>query len=140
MRGSQPSEKAMVLLKEYGGVRTILSLRRHPEIIQSEKEAAEKLGMIFINIPMNSVQEQSIEIIEQCLKIISDKSNQPIYVHCQAGRDRTGLILAAYRIKYDRWSLDDALKEMFFYGYDPACCSNLERSLVKWNAWNTKQA
>lgn len=138
MRGSQPSEKALCLLREYFLAKTILSFRAEKEHNQWEKEIVEKLGMNFINIPMDGRREQGIEKIEQCLAVISNKANQPIFVHCQAGKDRTGMVFAAYRIKYNHWDFKDALQEMLAYGYDRSCCSALERSLIEWNKWREK--
>jgi tyrosine-protein phosphatase SIW14 len=139
MRGSQPSEKGFRMLKDYCGVRTILTLRNHQGDNEWEKAIVEKLGIRFINIPMAGNTEQDIDTIERCLDIINDKSNQPIFVHCRAGKDRTGMIFAAYRVKYEHWSLEDALLEMLVYGYDRNCCLNLEKSLIKWNSWREKE-
>lgn len=135
MRGGQPSEEAFILLQDNYGVKTILSLRDDLEHNQWERSIVERLGMVFINIPMNGAKEQNRETIEQCLKIINDKSKQPTFVHCRSGKNRTGLILAAYRIKYDDWGFDEALTEMLAYGYDRAGYPNLEKSLVKWSTW-----
>ncbi len=135
MRGSQPSERALKLLKKYYGVKTILSLRDDKQVNEWERQIVEKLGMTFINIPMNPIKSQKPETIEQSINIIRDKSNHPIFVHCQSGKDRTGMIFAAYRIKYDNWSYEDALMEMYAYGYDPIWCFKLKNSLDKWNAW-----
>ena len=135
MRGSQPPEEAFRMLKNHYNVKTILNLRDDKQHNEREREVVEKLGMNFINIPMNGSKKQSIEKIEKCLSIINNESNKPIFVHCQAGKDRTGLIFAAYRIKYDNWSFKDAFTEMLAYGYDRVRCFNLEKSLIEWNNW-----
>jgi len=132
-RGSQPSEEAFKNLKQHYNVITILCLRSGQEHNEWERKIVEELGMRFINIAMKGSEKQSKEKLEKCLDIIRKKSNQPIFVHCQAGKDRTGLVFAAYRIKYHRWSLQDALTEMLAYGYDRACCSAMEESLIDWN-------
>ncbi len=133
MRGSQPSEASLKLLRDYCGVKTILDLRNDNEKVESERHLVEKLGMDFINIPMSGAQKQGVDKIEQCLNIMRDKSRQPVFVHCQAGKDRTGMICAAYKIKYDSWRLEDALFEMLAYGYSRSCCLQLEESLSVWN-------
>jgi len=138
MRGRQPSEESFKLLRSYCGVKTILNLRSHQQDVEWERAIAEKLALNFINIPMHGNMEQSVETIEQCLDIINDKSNQPIFVHCLGGKDRTGLIFAAYRIKHDNWNLKGALMEMYAYGYDRIRFFNLERSLMKWVTWREK--
>jgi protein tyrosine phosphatase (PTP) superfamily phosphohydrolase (DUF442 family) len=135
MRRSQPSARALRLLKKYYGVKTILSLRDDKQVNDWERQIVEKLGMTFINIPMSGINKQKPETIAQSIDIISDKSNHPIFVHCKSDKDRTGMIFAAYRIKYDNWSYEDALMEMYAYGYDPICCAKLKDSLDKWNAW-----
>ncbi|MDP2927460.1 MAG: dual specificity protein phosphatase family protein [Candidatus Omnitrophota bacterium] len=68
-----------------------------------------------------------------------DKSMQPVFVHCQAGKDRTGMICAAYKMKYDNWSLENALFEMLVYGYSRSCCFQLEESLSAWNLWRKEK-
>lgn len=135
MRGSQPDERGFKLLKYRCGVKTILSLHNDAEHNHKAEAYVNKLGMKFINIPMEASKEQSVETIEKCLKIISDSTNHPIFVYCQAGKDRTGLIFAAYRIKYNQWQPSDALREMLLYGYDYVHYPNLEKALLMWNNW-----
>jgi protein tyrosine/serine phosphatase len=38
-----------------------------------------------------------------------------VYVHCQAGMDRTGFAVAAYRILVDGWDADRAMAELRGY-------------------------
>ena len=139
MRGSQPSEASLKLLKDYCGVKTILNLRSD-ELVEWERQVVEKLGMDFINIPMNGGQKQGVEKIEQCLNIMRDKARQPVFLHCQAGKDRTGLICAAYKIKYENWSLEEAFFEMLSYGYSRSCCLQLEESLSAWDLWRRNKS
>ncbi len=134
MRGSQPSQANLKLLKDYCGVKTILSLRNDNENVAWERQLVEKLGMDYINIPMNASQKQPAEKIEQCINLMHDTSRQPVFVHCQAGKDRTGMVCAAYKIKYDNWSLENSLFEMLAYGYSRSCCLQLEESLSEWNS------
>lgn len=39
------------------------------------------------------------------------------YVHCLHGQDRTGLVCAAYRVKFMDWKIDDAINEMYSFGF-----------------------
>lgn len=135
MRGAQPPEEEFKILKDQYNVKTILSFRSNKQQNKWEKEIVDRLGMSFINIPMSAKSEQNIEKIERCLNIISDESNKPIFVHCHAGKDRTGLIFAAYRIKYGNWSFKDAFTEMLAYGYDQVRFYNLKKSLINWNSY-----
>lgn len=51
------------------------------------------------------------------LQIVTTKSQQPVLVHCAQGSDRTGMMVAIYRIVVQGWSKDDALQEMIEGGY-----------------------
>ena len=137
IRTAQPSEEGFQILKEYCGIKTVLNLHDNAKKIAWEKDVTEKLGIEFINIPMNA-KYQEIEKIERCLDIITDKKKQPVLVHCVAGKDRTGLVIGAYRIKYDNWSLEDTFKEMLAYGYFEGF-SELTKSLETWHDYVKSQ-
>jgi protein tyrosine/serine phosphatase len=51
------------------------------------------------------------------LRIVTDKASQPVLVHCAQGSDRTGMMVAIYRIVVQGWSKEDALNEMVKGGY-----------------------
>lgn len=42
---------------------------------------------------------------------------KPVLVHCQHGEDRTGLIIAAWRVESANWSKEDAMSEALSCGY-----------------------
>ncbi len=132
MRGSQPKDEAFELLKEYAGVKTVIDLRNEEWQIEKERGVVGRLGMVYVSVPMKGNEKVSPEVINQVLSIMTDRSNQPVFIHCMAGKDRTGLVMAAYRIKLEHWSQDDAVKEMLAYGYDRGCCSAMEESLAEW--------
>ena len=54
--------------------------------------------------------------VERVLTIIDAPENQPVFVHCRRGADRTGTIIACYRITHDGWNADQAKKEARRYG------------------------
>lgn len=53
------------------------------------------------------------------LEVMDDPANRPVLVHCLAGRDRTGVMCAVFRIEHDRWEPTRALDEMGIGGFDP---------------------
>jgi protein tyrosine/serine phosphatase len=59
------------------------------------------------------------EDMSRALKIIEDPQNQPVFVHCQHGSDRTGTLVAAYRIVEQGWTREDAASELPNFGYHP---------------------
>jgi hypothetical protein len=43
---------------------------------------------------------------------------QPVYIHCELGRDRSGLIIGLYRVRYEGWSPCAAYAEMQQFGFN----------------------
>jgi protein tyrosine/serine phosphatase len=56
--------------------------------------------------------------VNAILATISDPASQPVFVHCMQGRDRTGLIIALYRVIYEHWTPKDAHDEMMAHGFN----------------------
>ncbi len=74
-----------------------------PENIALEKAQvlAKKIG--YVHAPLSSlkmVDEKSDQMINQLLTFMHNKKNQPLFIHCEHGADRTGLIIALYKVKY----------------------------------------
>jgi tyrosine-protein phosphatase SIW14 len=55
--------------------------------------------------------------IGQFLDIMDDKANYPVLIHCKAGLHRTGVMAAVYRMEYDGWSRQDAMRELRAHGF-----------------------
>ena len=66
---------------------------------------------------MTTHEPPSKDKVAQFLEIVNDPANQPVYVHCQGGRHRTGVMTAVYRMTNDRWTADQAFAEMKKYRY-----------------------
>jgi protein-tyrosine phosphatase len=43
----------------------------------------------------------------------------PVLIHCKAGSDRAGIMIALYRIKFHGWSIEEARQEMLRHGHLP---------------------
>ncbi|MFN2514172.1 MAG: tyrosine-protein phosphatase [Pyrinomonadaceae bacterium] len=57
--------------------------------------------------------------IDQVLATLNDAENQPVLVHCHKGADRTGVVIAIYRITHDGWTSEQAKAEANRYGMKP---------------------
>ena len=112
-RGSQPSEAQYKALKEMG-INTIIDLRKDSE--DYSKSTVESLGMKYVHIPMTGWTTRD-ESVDEFLKQINDQTNGKVYVHCAAGKHRTGLVGAIYRLENYGFDYDTAYKEMKNYGY-----------------------
>lgn len=114
-RGGEPS---LVGLQELGamGVKIDIDLREAGEGTEIEKRGAEKLGMKYVSVPMNALSAPSKEQIERVLSLLLQNGNGTIYVHCRRGKDRTGTVVACYRIQHDGWDNRRALAEARRHG------------------------
>lgn len=114
-RGAQPRTGGIKRLKELG-VKTIINLRGADEGTRAEEAEARASGLNYFNVPLPGLSRPSDEQVEKVLNLINDSQNWPVFVHCNHGRDRTGTIIACYRISHDGWKLDEAMKEAKRYG------------------------
>lgn len=110
-RGAQPEPEGYATLKKMG-VRTVISIRK-----QSEKKEIEAAGMESVEIPVNPFGPLESDTIKKIIAVMTDPSRQPVFLHCRRGKDRTGALIAAYRIEIDGWSLEEAEAEMKAFGF-----------------------
>jgi protein tyrosine/serine phosphatase len=115
-RGAQPSSQGLAELKKLG-VTTIVDLRGNRGPVNREREQAELLGMRFIDIPVSGWSAPSNAQVAEFLKLFQQDPTQKVFVHCYYGRDRTGVMVAAYRMAQQNWTPDQAVAEMDSFGF-----------------------
>lgn len=114
-RGAQPQRGGLKKLSELG-IKTVINLRGASEDTHNEQAEAEAFGMRYFNIPMSGLGRPTDEQVECALAVIDARENWPVFVHCQRGADRTGVIIAVYRILRDKWTADQAIDEAKRFG------------------------
>jgi tyrosine-protein phosphatase SIW14 len=115
-RGAQPGPEGWNGLAKMG-ISTVIDLRREDEHdIQEERRVVEAAGMHYVNVPMNGVVAPSPEKVTMILKMLDAGSAGKVFVHCKRGADRTGAVIACYRISHDHWANKRALHEAESYG------------------------
>jgi tyrosine-protein phosphatase SIW14 len=114
-RGAMPKGEDFTALASIG-VKTLIDLTDEDQQI-AERSLAERAGMKFFRIPLNTRVQPTASEIASFLKIVSDPANQPVYVHCVGGRHRTGVMTAAYRMTQEGWTPEQAFKEMKKYKF-----------------------
>ncbi len=105
------------------GVLTILDLRPAHERGRIEERKAKELGPRYINVPMHNVGTPSPEAIKKALSIFENHANWPVFVHCKYGVDRTGTLVACYRIRADGWAnerAEEEAEELGMHGFERA--------------------
>ncbi len=98
------------------GVNTVINLRDDDEHERAEAEEAKAAGLRYFNVPFERLGRPTEEQVERVLSLIDAQENGVVFVHCAHGADRTGTIIAAYRISHDGWTSEQAKQEAARYG------------------------
>jgi protein tyrosine/serine phosphatase len=105
-----------------GRVIPFLEAGETPAEREQERRLAKSMGIInYHNFALNSfddVNNTEAKKIDATLQIMNDPRNQPVYVHCAHGADRTGLVVALYRVEFQYWTPQDADAEMHELGHN----------------------
>jgi uncharacterized protein (TIGR01244 family) len=116
-RGAQPTEAGFKRLRELG-VKTVINLRMEEDAVRTdEKRIVESLGMTYISIPVEDgnffTRSRTIpdDAIAHFFKVVDDSAQGPVFVHCHRGADRTGALIAFYRIARQGWEAERAFNE-----------------------------
>ncbi|MBN1793987.1 MAG: tyrosine-protein phosphatase [Candidatus Omnitrophica bacterium] len=117
-RGGQPHEKDFKALQQLG-IKTIVSLRDNEEVVSWEEKTAARYGMAFVNFPLNAAREMPADVPGRFLDVVTEPANRPVFVHCYHGKDRTGALIALYRIVHHALSPEEAYEEARGLGFDP---------------------
>lgn len=114
-RGGEPTAEGLRKLSEMG-VRTIINFRDTQAFVEKERRVAEKLGFRFINMRLSNWFQARDAEIHEIIDIIRDPANHPVFVHCKRGADRTGTVVAIYRMLVEGWNDRDANREAKKHG------------------------
>jgi tyrosine-protein phosphatase SIW14 len=117
-RGAQPRAAGLRALQKIG-IATIVDLRAENRVkVAWERKTAESLGMRFINIPVDAWAPPSEAQVAEFLSLFRDRPQEKVFVHCEFGDDRTGTFVATYRMAYENFSVEEALREMTQFGFN----------------------
>lgn len=115
-RSGQPEVDQIPILKE-AGIKTIICLRWTTSAIVETRIAAKRNDLNFICMPLTYWAFPTRKEIDKFFSIIDDESMRPVFVHCFHGSDRTGLLMAFYRMAREGWTADQAYEEMVECGF-----------------------
>jgi len=133
-RGAQPTSSEMESLQRRG-VRTIVKL--NTQELDRERADAARLGIQLIYLPLNARlvgTPGSCAEVERAYEAMTRRENQPVYVHCSHGRDRTGFLIGLWRERQQHWPYEKVKSELALYGHGAAMHAvlpNIENGLAR---------
>ena len=110
-RGAQPTSEGFRHLKEMG-IKTVVDLRS----FHSDRDEMAGTSLAYEHITMKPWHPEDKELV-RFLMIVSDPKRQPVFLHCQHGADRTGTMVAIYRVVVNGWTKEAAVQEMTQGGF-----------------------
>lgn len=114
-RSEQLTEEDIGLLKQQG-VNTIVNLRFFNR--DKNDEQLDNQGFTLINQPLLTWAVKPKQLANILATIENQhKQGKKVLVHCYHGSDRTGIVIAMYRIVYQNWTIEQAKQEMRQGGY-----------------------
>ncbi len=117
-RGAQPSPEGFKALAAMG-VDIVVDLRLSGQ--DSEKKTVTATGMRYVAIPWHCMFPKD-KTTAAFLALLRDNPKKKVFVHCRYGDDRTGMMVAAYRMAAENWTADEAWKEMLQFGLNRSLC------------------
>ncbi len=94
------------------GYNSVINLRTPGEAgsdLEAEAAAAKAAGITYIHLPFNA-QMPDPALVDNFLKAITDKANQPAFIHC-ASANRAAALWMVKRIAVDKWTVEQATEE-----------------------------
>lgn len=110
------------------GIRTVISLRS----FHCDHEALQGSGIAVVRVPVNTWSIGDRHVVQTMRAIHAAERHGPVLLHCLHGADRTGMMVAMYRMLYQHWPRERALDELRNGGYGyHAVWKNIERYLSR---------
>jgi tyrosine-protein phosphatase SIW14 len=114
-RGAQPKAPGLQELAKLG-IKTVVNLSGPGEGAGVEETQTRNQGLRYFNVPLKRSGRPRDADILRILSILNTPEYQPVFVHCKEGVDRTGTVVAVYRIAHDGWTSHEARAEADRYG------------------------
>jgi protein tyrosine/serine phosphatase len=109
-RGGQPTPDGFQALAK-AKVSLVIDLREPSEGTEAERRLVEGLGMQYLDVPLPRLSAPSQDQMKRVLSLLIPDDNGRVFLHCWRGKDRTGTVIACYRIQHDGWTAQRALQE-----------------------------
>lgn len=109
-------------------IKTVINLRYFDR--NDDHQVFDDKEITLVNQPLLTWRIRPVEIAQVLYAIEREQQKGAVLVHCYHGADRTGIVVAMYRVIYQYWSIDEARQEMQQgnFGYH-SVWKNLDRLL-----------
>ena len=134
-RAEQPTEKNIPDLKKLK-IRTLLNLREY----HSDDEVFRQSGLSLMHLRLAAGSLAPSDLIS-ALKMLRE-AEKPVLIHCWHGSDRTGFVVAGYRIVFQNWTREEAIEEMRLggFGYHSDVYPNMVKTLHELNVESVRKS
>ena len=119
-RSAQPTKEGFVFLDTQASlangdrpIKTVVSLRAFHDDAPLVPESS---GLRLEQIRFKTWHPEDEDVVK-FLRIATTPALQPVLVHCEHGSDRTGTMVAIYRIAFEGWTKAQATDEMVNGGF-----------------------
>lgn len=130
-RSGQPNLKSILRLTGYD-LKTIVNLHSDSLNAIREKKIADSLEIDYYYYPLDPRERPSHARLRDILQLVHAPENRPVLVHCDQGRDLTGLIAGAYRMQFSDITFEDVRQEMLLYGHNEKVYPFISITVEKW--------
>jgi protein tyrosine/serine phosphatase len=133
-RSAQPGRADLPDLQALG-IKSVITLRSF-----HFDDVFERSGFHVIQYPM-SADSVSVSDLVAVLRQFR-AAEKPVLVHCWHGSDRTGFIVAGYRMVYQNWSRESAIAELALggFGYHEKSYPDITKTLREMDLAAVKKA
>jgi len=115
-RGAQPVPAGYEQLQQLG-IAIVVDLHNHGAAERRERRAVESRGMRYVSLPASPIQGPTGAQIAQFFQLLRDNPGRKIFVHCKHGADRTGVMIAVFRMAWEHWTPAQAMAEMHAFHF-----------------------
>jgi hypothetical protein len=126
-RGQRPSAGKLLQLAD----RVTITINLCAEMADGDGPAIAEAGLTTTmrtrRFPVTDMETPTIAQLTEILDLLSGPEAERTYLHCEAGKGRTGVVTASYRMAVAGWGANDALTEAVNFG----CCIPKQQAFIR---------